>query len=34
LEGDGSASGGDPPQAKATESGEGAGEVIVRSPNP
>jgi hypothetical protein len=34
LEGDSSASGGDPPQAKATGSGEGAGEVIVRSPNP
>jgi hypothetical protein len=34
LEGDSSAAGGDPPQAKATGSGEGAGEVIVRSPNP
>jgi hypothetical protein len=34
LEGDSSASGGDSPQAKATGSGEGAGEVIVRSPNP
>jgi hypothetical protein len=34
LEGDSSASGGDPPQAKGTGSGEGAGEVIVRSPNP
>jgi hypothetical protein len=34
LEGDSSALGGDPPQAKATGSGEGAGEVIVRSPNP
>jgi hypothetical protein len=34
LEGDSSAAGGDPPQAKATGSGDGAGEVIVRSPNP
>ena len=34
LEGDSSAAGSDPPQAKATGSGEGAGEVIVRSPNP
>ena len=34
LEGDSSAAGGDAPQAKATASGEGAGDVIVRSPNP
>ncbi len=34
LEGDSSAAGDDPPQAKATGSGEGAGDVIVRSPNP
>jgi hypothetical protein len=34
LEGDSSAAGGDPPQAKATGSGDGGGEVIVRSPNP
>jgi hypothetical protein len=35
LEGDSSvAAGGDPPQAKTTGSGDGGGEVIVRSPNP
>src|SRR3984957_20363540 len=34
LEGDSSAADGDPSQAKTTGSGEGTGEVIVRSPNP
>jgi hypothetical protein len=34
LEGDSSAAGCDQPQAKTIGSGEGTGEVVVRSPNP